>query len=492
MNRQLQKTPRAQYRSAQARAAAFSTAAALAVAVLPGAAFAVDPPSPDATEKLQKHIEEVERELEAMKQQLQELKKQNEALAAQQRQQAEAQQQQLAEQQQQAAQQQQLAAASSQSSGGLAENLNIWGYGEIYYTHPVHDTSLSQFDLARAVFGIGYRFDDRTVFNSEYEVEHAVASSSDKGEFEVEQFYVDRQLADWASVKGGLFLMPFGFLNEHHEPTNFYGVQRNFVETLIIPSTWREGGIGFHGTTQYGLSWDLGVTTGLDLGAWNINPEDPLYRTALDLEDSGVAPMQATHQELQLAKAQHLSQYLSLNFNGIPGVQAGGAVFTGKVAVPTFPAGLPEERVTLWEGHARWTPGAAELTALYARGRFSNTATYNLDNAGASNPIPSEFLGYYFQGAYTAWQHGPYRLTPFVRWEHYDMGYAYEGIPQGFTTVPAGIASDGKPWPQPRDYVWTFGASFYITSHVVLKADYQLFRVNKDFQRLDLGLGLNF
>ena len=52
----------------------------------------------------------------------------------------------------------------------------------------------TQFDLARAVFGIGYRFDDRTVFNSEFEVEHAVASA-DEGEFEVEQFYVDHQLA---------------------------------------------------------------------------------------------------------------------------------------------------------------------------------------------------------------------------------------------------------------------------------------------------------
>jgi hypothetical protein len=30
--------------------------------------------------------------------------------------------------------------------------------------------------------------------------------------------------------------MPFGLLNEHHEPTNFYGVQRNFVETLITSS----------------------------------------------------------------------------------------------------------------------------------------------------------------------------------------------------------------------------------------------------------------
>src|ERR1700742_236303 len=166
---------------------------------------------------------------------------------------------------------------------------------------------------------MGYRFDERTVFNSEFEVEHAVASADDSGEFEVEQFYVDHQLTDWVSIKGGLFLMPFGLLNEHHEPINYFGVQRNFVETLIIPSTWREGGLGLHGTTAVGLSWDVGVTTGLNLSEWNALPEDPEYRTALALENTGVAPLQASHQELQLANAQNLSQYLALNYTGIPG-----------------------------------------------------------------------------------------------------------------------------------------------------------------------------
>jgi hypothetical protein len=467
-------------------------AASFGAALLPPPASAATQPDPQTVQKLEQHIDEVEKELQSMKQQLEELKKQNAELATQQHEQAAAQQQQAAEQQQQAAQQQQLAAAAGSSKGGFAENLSLWGYGEIYSTHPVHDSSLAQFDLARAVFGIGYRFDDRTVFNSEYEVEHAVASADDQGEFEVEQFYVDRQLTPWASAKVGLFLMPFGLLNEHHEPTNFYGVQRNFVETLIIPSTWREGGVGFHGTTQSGLTWDVGLTTGLNLDGWEINPEDPLYRTALQLENSGVAPLQATHQELQLANAQHLSQYLSLNYNGVPGLLVGGAVFTGKAAVPSSPPGLPDQRVTLWEGHARWTPGAAELSAVYARGTISNTATFNFDNAGASNPVPSEFLGYYLQGAYTAWQGGGYRLAPFVRWEHYDMARAFEGIPQGFTTVPAGLASDGLPWPQPHDRVWTFGANFYLNPHVVLKADYQIFGVNNDFQRFDLGLGLAY
>ena len=39
-----------------------------------------------------------------------------------------------------------------------ARGLRLWGYGEVYYTNPVHDSSQTQADLARAVFGIGYRF----------------------------------------------------------------------------------------------------------------------------------------------------------------------------------------------------------------------------------------------------------------------------------------------------------------------------------------------
>ena len=47
-------------------------------------------------------------------------------------------------------------------------------------------------------------------------------------------------------------------------------------------------------------------------------------------------------------------------------------------------------------------------------------------------------------------------------------------------------------WPQNHDRVWTTGVNFYVTPHVVFKADYQWFDINKAFNRLDLGLGLNF
>jgi hypothetical protein len=40
--------------------------------------------------------------------------------------------------------------------------------------------------------------------------------------------------------------------------------------------------------------------------------------------------------------------------------------------------------------------------------------------------------------------------------------------------------------------VWTVGANFYVTPHLVFKADYQWFELNEDFTRFDLGLGLAF
>lgn len=76
------------------------------------------------------------------------------------------------------------------------------------------------------------------------------------------------------------------------------------------------------------------------------------------------------------------------------------------------------------------------------------------------------------------------------------MGSRYSGspgpvVPSGLTPLSATPGDYGY-WPQNHDRVWTVGANFYVTPHVVLKADYQWFDVNVDFSRFDLGLGLAF
>src|SRR5579862_5237682 len=255
-------------------------ASATLYAIHASAADSAAAPVPSESQ-LEQRLDRLTRELDEVRSQLKELQTQNAQLQTQQKQQAEQATQTAAAV---AEQSKVVAAATASAQSNPFEKLNLWGYGEIYYTHPTTNNqgrSGTQVDLARAVLGVGYKFNDDTRFNSEFEVEHAVTSADDPGEYEVEQFYVEHRFNDNVSMDAGLFLIPVGLINLSHEPTNFYGVQRNFVETLIIPSTWREGGVSFFGNTESGISWNAGLTTGLDLSKWNFTPEFPTYTNAL-------------------------------------------------------------------------------------------------------------------------------------------------------------------------------------------------------------------
>lgn len=476
------------------------TPIALAAAAIAASSFiatpaAAAPPADTArkVDRLQDEINTMAQQLQEMKRQLLELKQENKQLRGQQAETAKQTEQTVTQQKElqtqvTAATQAAQSAQSAATKPSPLDNVSLWGYGELYYARPTSKPQDTRADLARAVFGLGYQFNDTTRFNSEYEVEHAVSSAGDVGEFEVEQFYVDHRINPSLSARAGLFLIPAGLLNENHEPTNFYGVTRNFVETLIIPSTWREGGVSLYGETESGLSWNTGLTTGLDLSKWDFNPETPLYTSALELQNNGAAPMQATHQELALAKAQKLSGYLALNYRGVPGLTIGGTVFGGGAASATPYTG--SQKAYLYEGHVRYQPSRWDLSALYARGGFTNTAQANAQFPGASNPLPASFYGWYAQAAYN-FDVGGYRLAPFARYEKYDMGARYEGLAPGFSGTPVGTTPGGA-FPSPRDTVYTLGANFYLNPNVVFKFDVQRFKTNNDFNRVDLGLGLAF
>ncbi|WP_267225622.1 hypothetical protein [Dyella silvae] len=370
------------------------------------------------------------------------------------------------------------APASPASAGGTKSDTSFGGYGEINYNNYVHDGSRTQADLRRFVVLLSHQFSDRLSFNSEMEWEHAVTSASDQGESEIEQAFLNYQIASGVNLKTGLFLMPFGFINQAHEPPMFYGVERNEVETRIIPSTWREGGIGLWGNTNAGLAWDVGVTTGFDIAKFD-NPS---------------APLQSVHQELQLAKAHDLSVYGALNYQGVPGWTIGGGVFTGNSthanadykANPDNPdlSGV-QGRVTLWDVHTRWQRNGWDLEALYTRGTIGDAAkidasiqAFNNANQATRAYVPGAFYGWLLQAAYTVWEHGDMSLTPFVRYERFNTQ----------SHMPAGFAAD----PANADHVATAGLTFSPYPQVVCKADYQKYQANHKNDRFNLGLGYMF
>jgi len=361
-------------------------------------------------------------------------------------------------------------AAAYPATASTGTGLNFFGYGELSYSRPRNNASASTATVGRAVLGWGYRFNETTRMAAEFEVENAVVSSEDRGEAEIEQMYVEHDFNPSVSAKAGLFLIPIGLLNESHEPTRYFGVFRNQVETAIIPTTWRELGVGVQGHTDNGLRWNTGLVTGFDLTKW-----DPASSEGRE------SPLGTIHQEGQLAFARSLATYGALNYSGIPGFNVGGTVYYGGVGQhqPDFAA--PDATLTLAEAHARWQPGRWDLAALVAQGRFHGVDALNATFAGQPTPVPDRFGGWYVQAAYKLWNNQEQSLWPYARYERLNTAKSYSGLPQG---LAPDIQRDTR--------TLTVGASYYLHPQVVFKADYQRFSNDSSLDRFNLGVGFEF
>jgi Phosphate-selective porin O and P len=350
----------------------------------------------------------------------------------------------------------------------------LTGYGELNYNRYRKNSAANQFNVRRVVIGVNHRFNDSTKLVTEIEIENGIASASDRGEVAIEQAYIEHRLHENFSLRGGLFLVPMGFLNERHEPFAFYGVERNFVETAIIPTTWREGGLMGISNFDNGITVKGGIATGWDLGKWDSKSTEGKQ-----------SPLGSIHQEGSLAKARDLNLFGAVEWRGYPGLMLGSGVFSGKTGHRGLTNGFglalqANPKVTLWDVRARYNMGRLDLSALYTKGTISQTGALNVAFAGDVSPIPSSFQGAYLQAAYNIWSNGDQKLVPFARIEKFNTGKGFN-LPVGL-----GRADD------PTETVATIGANYYLTPTVVVKADFQNFKVNTLMNRFNLGLGYSF
>jgi hypothetical protein len=355
-------------------------------------------------------------------------------------------------------------------SSGLANGAtNVMGYGEAAYSK-FRQSGDATADQARFVFGFNHRFDERLTLHSEVEIEHAVVSSEDKGEAEIEQAWINYKLNDGVNFKGGLYLIPIGILNETHEPPTYYGVTRNQVETRIIPTTWRELGVGVHGAVAGGLRYDVGITTGFDSGKL----DDPL---------TGI---RSGHQEGQEANARNLAVYGALNYR-LPGLLVGGGVFSGDTGQngASNPAlqGVAA-RFTIWDVHAQYRVAGLDLQALYSSGTLGDadkvTAALFAADPATAFAAPKSMKGWYAQAAYHVYKKGNFDVAPFIRYERIDIRQAED---------PANnLLQD----PRNDEKIKTVGVNFWVHPQVVLKADIQRYTTDKTQDAYRLGLGFMF
>jgi hypothetical protein len=149
---------------------------------------------------------------------------------------------------------------------------SLGGYGELHLSSAADGDGgrAGEVDFHRFVLFFGHQYDENFRFYSELEMEHAYAGPGKPGAVELEQAFIEygSQTLPFR-VRAGLVLVPFGHLNNIHEPTAFHGVERPKVDNLIIPSTWREAGLGVVGTIGETAGYEAYLISGLNAAAFS-------------------------------------------------------------------------------------------------------------------------------------------------------------------------------------------------------------------------------
>lgn len=292
--------------------------------------------------------------------------------------------------------------------------LSIAGYGEVLYENYARTKQSgapggkgSQFDALRAIIYTGYRFNDKFVFNSEIEIEHAK-------EAYLEFAYVDYQATKNFGIRGGMLLVPMGLVNEFHEPTVFMGTERPFTENKIIPSTWRENGAGIYGVFDK-ISFRLYAVNGFNGAKFS----------------SG--GLRGGRQKGGKAKADNFAYTGRLDVTPTPGVFFGVSFYRGGSAQGSL--GDDDLGTTIVDLHGQVQVRGFDIRGLYAKASIDDAMKFN-ETMGltGSNGLAEKMEGGYVIVGYNVLSQtsdvgGP-ALMPYFKFERVDtqaqmpMGYS--------------------------------------------------------------------
>ena len=359
-------------------------------------------------------------------------------------------------------QNQQQNAANTILSVNRSKGVIVGGYAQVDYNQPESDNG--NLDVHRLVMLLGYKFSDKVQFITEIEYEHVK-------ELYVEQAFLQYTIADNVNLRGGLMLVPMGIVNEYHEPTTFNGVERPNVDKSIVPSTWREIGLGITGKVDIAsLRYQAYIFNGFA----SVNGEKVL---------GGSNGLRNGRQKGAESTINTPNLSAKLDYYGVPGLRLGLSGYFGRTQA--------EDDVQELEG-ADVGISMVGLDARYINRRFSARGQYI--QAKLSDPdkynilydtnLGSELKGWYAEAAYNLLPIGKeQKLDAFLRYEQYDTHAA---------TNDAGI---DRNLAYNRNE-WTTGLSYHIAPGAVVKADYQILDNaavgNESKGQFNLGFGVWF
>ncbi len=347
----------------------------------------------------------------------------------------------------------------------VSKGLSIGGYGEANYQAIVDDKSgqNDSADFGRLVVYLGYKFSDNILFNSEIEFEHG-STGKKSGTVSVEFAALDFFFDSRVNVRAGMVLMPMGFINLIHEPTFFFGNNRPEVERRIIPSTWREVGVGLFGELAPGLTYTMYGVNGMN---------------AKNFNSSGI---RSGRQAGSQAKAEDLAFVGRIDYAPpqIPGVTVGASAYLGNSGQNQLFNGQQVDVFTqLYEGHVQVKYRGLEFRALGSWGHIGDAAVLS---AAKGETIGSENYGWYTEVGYDVMPHlfadSNQYLAPFFRYERLDA----------IASAPTGFADDLT---QDKE-IFQVGVNYKPIPNVVIKADYRNWSSKASDLPDDFNLGVGF
>ncbi|HXE56925.1 MAG TPA: hypothetical protein VNK43_02895 [Gemmatimonadales bacterium] len=355
----------------------------------------------------------------------------------------------------------------------VRQGVSLGGYGEVLYENfsgsredDAPSGRTDRLDALRLIAYLGYKFSDKILFNSEVEFEHG--STSESGSVSVEFAYLDYRLTPSVGLRGGLLLMPMGFVNELHEPPVFLGARRPETERQIIPSTWRENGIGVFG--------DVGK---LAYRAYLVN--------GFRADGFSAAGLRGGRQSGSEAAAKHFGGVGRVDFQPALGLTLSASAYLGNsgqgLTLVSDPTREVTARTLIWEAHAEYRARGLELRGLFTQATIDDAHEVN-DALGLTGnaSVGERLTGWYLQAGYDVLRHtrAGQQLIPFVRYEQLNT---QDEVPTGFAANPA---NDRR--------IVTLGAVWKPIANVAVKADYQINRNEAEtgVDQWNVGLGYLF
>ena len=336
------------------------------------------------------------------------------------------------------------------------EGLHIGGYGQIDFNLPTRDGTTYKngtLDVHRLVTFFGYNFNEKTSFVSEVEFEHVT-------EVYVEQAFLDYKIKNNLSVNAGLMLIPMGIQNLYHEPSTFNGVERTNVDKYIIPTTWREIGIGVSGRSlEHSLNYQVMVVNGFN----GFDEDGGVF--------SGKSGLRSGRQKGAKSYITHPDFSGRVSYYGHLGLNLGFSAYLGDSESKKYDGlDLADESavasadstiigIQMIGVDARYTEGPLQLRGQYIIANLSNTDQYN---SITEKDLGSKLTGYYAEAGYNLLdgKSDTEELIAFARYENYNT---HAEVAEGYSINDAYNRTE-----------LTIGLGFKIAKGAMFKADYQI------------------